>query len=929
MNAQMPMPGLTEDRRPTLVLVDGYALIFRAYHGMPATMTTSTGEPVGAVFGFTRMLLDVLRAHQPDYVLLTFDSGPTFRHAEFADYKANRPRMPDDLRQQVGRVREVVEALNIPIYEAPGYEADDVIGTMARQAAAQGLRAVILTGDRDLLQVVDANIEVLTPGARRFDEARLFDKREVERRYDFTPERLPDYKALVGDTSDNIPGVPGIGDKTARLLVAQFGALEEMLARVDEVQPARVQKALRENAEQAIQSKRLATIVTDLPVALEIERCRARDFDRAAVVRLFRDLEFRSLLAKVPEPLADATATPTDTTDAPAEVGHEVIRDLDGLRALVERLRGQPFALDTETGSLDVIQAELVGVSVAGSATLGSYIPLGHQEDGPQLTLADVQAVLGPLLADPAQPKLAHHAKYDLLVLERHGLPVQGLTFDTMLAAYLLGAASVGLKDLAFRELGREMTAIEDLIGRGKNQLSMAHVPIDQAAPYAAADATSTYALSGPLSAQLEARGLRRLLDEVELPLVPVLAAMERHGVRLDVPYMAEFSGQVEAQLRALEERVYELAGHAFNINSTQQLGTVLFDELGLKGGRRTQKGFSTASEVLEPLVGSHEIVRAVLNYRQLVKLKGTYIDSLPATVNPATGRVHTSYSQTTASTGRLASLNPNLQNIPIRTDLGRQVRRAFIADERPEWRLKGEPMRLVSVDYSQIELRILAHMSGDETLVTAFQEGQDIHTSTAAEIYGVAPEQVTADMRRLAKTVNFGVIYGLSAYGLARDTGLPQREAASFIEAYKSKFAPVFAYMERTKRSVSELGYAETLLGRRRYLPDINSGNGMVRAEAERMAINAPIQGTAADMMKLAMINIPPALREHGLESRLLLQVHDELLFEAPLSEVEAVATAARQVMVDAMPLSVPLGVEAKAGVNWEEMTPIDLRKH
>jgi DNA polymerase I len=922
--AQMMMPTFAPERRPTLVLIDGFALIFRAYHGLGAPLFTSTGEPVAAVFGFTRMLLDVLRDHQPEYILLTFDSGPTFRHEEFTDYKAHRPPMPDDLRGQVERVRQVVTALNIPSYQLQGYEADDVIGTMARQAAAQGVRALIVTGDRDLLQVVAPDIEVLTPGSRQFNEARLFDVAEVERRYGFAPPLLPDFKALMGDPSDNIPGVPGIGEKTAKALVGQFGSLEQMLARLDEVQPKRARELLQQHRELAEMSKRLATIHTDIPVTLELERCRTHDFDRTVVARLFSELEFRSLLNKLPAAHGAATAGADGHLPSGAAAEHEVVRDEAGLRALVERLRGRPFAIDTEADALDPIFGRLVGISVANEEGRGVYIPIGHEDGTPQLDLATVRAVLGPLLADPAQPKVAHHAKFDLLLLEGHGLPVQGLTFDTMIAAYLLGTSSVGLKDLAFHELRHEMTPIEELIGRGKQQITMARVPVERAAPYAADDARCTHALVGRLRPRLEERGLLRLLDEVEMPLVPVLAGMERWGVAVDIDYLHVLAARLEAEIKRLEAHIHELARRPFNINSTQQLGVVLFDELGLRGGRKTTKGFSTASEVLEGLIESHAIVGAVLGYRQLVKLKGTYVDNLPAAVSPHSGRIHTSYSQTTASTGRLASLNPNLQNIPIRTEVGREVRRAFIADRRPDWRINGEAPLLVSVDYSQIELRILAHMSGDETLVEAFRAGRDIHVSTAAEIFNVPLTAVTGEQRRIAKTVNFGVVYGLGAFGLARDSGLPQREAAAFIDAYKRKFPRVFAYLDDTKREVSIHGYATTMLGRRRAIPDINSGNGQIRAEAERMAINAPIQGTAADMMKIAMIRLDRALRERKLGSRMLLQVHDELVFEAPPSEVETLVGLAREVMSTALPLSVPVLVEAKMGQNWEEMTPI-----
>lgn len=923
LNEQLTMPGLHGESRPTVMLVDGFALLFRAYHGMGAPLSTTSGEPVAAVFGFTRMLLHALRTHHPEYILLTWDAGPTFRHEEYAEYKAHRPSMPEDFHVQVDRVQQVVEALNIPQYSMAGFEADDIIGTLARQASDQGLRALILTGDRDLVQCVGPNVAVLTPGARRFDDARLFDVAEVERRYGFAPALLPDFKALMGDASDNIPGVPGIGETTAKLLVAQFGQLEEILAHADQA-PKRAQAALKEHADLARQSKRLATIVTDLPVTLDRDRCQARDFDRSKVVTLFRELEFKSLLAELPTPLAESTQTIAPSLGV---VETAIITSEADLVALLARWQGQPLAIDTESDGIDPIRARLVGISLATTASEAAYLPIGHTDGTPQLDLATIKHCLGPGLADPAQPKIAHHAKYDLLLLERHGLPVQGLVFDSMIAAYLLSASSVGLKELAFRELGREMTPIEALIGpRGKNQLTMDQVPVAQAAPYAGDDAASTFALAEILRPRLRERDLERLHDEIELPLVPILVRMERWGIAVDIDELADLGRRMELQIGQLEHQIHSLAGRPFNINSPQQLGIVLFEELGLKGGRRTQKGFSTASEVLEPLAGEHEIVTAVLTYRQLVKLKGTYVDLLPGTVNPSTGRIHTSFSQTVAATGRLASANPNLQNIPIRTEVGREVRRAFIADRRPEWWIAGQPLRLVSVDYSQIELRILAHFSGDETLVAAFQQGQDIHRITAAELHSLPLEQVTGEMRRIAKTVNFGLIYGLSAYGLARDTGLPQREAAAFIEAYKARFPRVFRYLEGTKLSVAEKGYAETLLGRRRYLPEINSGNGAIRAEAERMAINAPVQGTAADMMKLAMIGVDRALKEEHLASRLLLQVHDELLFEAPEGEVERLAQLARRVMCAALPLSVPVEVEAKVGLNWEEMTPLDL---
>ncbi|MGH2534078.1 MAG: DNA polymerase I [Thermomicrobiales bacterium] len=909
----------TNEQRPTLLLVDGFGLIFRAYHALPPSLTTSTGEQVNAVFGFATMLLDVIRSQNPDYAVIALEGGRTFRHDAFEGYKANRAETPDDLHQQVARVRQLIDTLHIPIEERDGYEADDVIGSLSLSCARDaGVKVLVVTGDSDLLQLVDDHVTVVLPGARRFGELRWFDRAAVLERYGFGPELVPDYKALVGDTSDNIPGVPGIGEKTATALIAQFGDLDEIIHHLDEVMPTRARNALEANVEQARESKRLATIVRDLDIPFDLERSTISNYDRDAAIDLFRELEFRTLVGKLPQPKSEAQRRPV----RPPSV-RKIVRTEEELRAVVDRVReARAYAFDVETTSTNPTRAQLVGIAIAVSPQEGYYIPVGHRDET-QLTIDVAREALVPVMVDAAISSYAHHGKYDLLVLQRHGFSVTNLTFDTMIAAYLLGESSVGLKDLAFTRLGIQMTEISALIGTGRNQLTMDYVSGDQAGDYACGDVEATFALTEELGPELAEKGMQDLFSEIELPLVPVLVDMERTGIAIDADYLAAFSVEITERIRELELEIHAHAGRSFNINSTRQLATLLFDELKLQSGRRTKTGYSVDSDVLEAISSAHEIVPLILEYRSLGKLKSTYVDALPLEVNEETGRVHTSYNQTVAETGRLSSTNPNLQNIPIRTELGRRVRRAFVADTRPEHRLFEDAV-LLSADYSQIELRLMAHMSQEPFLVEAFRNGEDIHAATAAVVHNVDPSEVDANMRRIAKTVNFGLLYGMQAYGLSRDTGLSRAEAQQFIDQYWSRLPRVKEYFDETLRFGARHGYVQSLTGRRRIIPDLLSSNGARRAAAERKAINMPLQGTAADIMKIAMLRVDEQLRVHKRQARVLLQVHDELVLEVSRRDLEATAKLVVETMQSAYELRVPLIAEVQTGENWEEMTPL-----
>ncbi len=940
---------------PKLVLIDGHSLAFRAFHALPPTLTAPGGELTNAVFGFTSMLLNVLREQQPEYVAVAFDVGRTFRDDIYADYKGHRERMPDELRTQIERIKQVVEALNIPIFTADGYEADDVLATLARQAAAQDVDTMIVTGDRDILQVVDEDISVLTSG-RVFSDTIIYTPESVAEKYGLRPDQLVDLKALVGDKSDNIPGVYGIGEKGATNLLQKYETLDSVYEHLAEVKPDRTRTALEQGWDSAEMSRKLGRIITDVPIQLDLPACRTRDYDRAQVVDLFQELAFRSLLARLPQPVDDTpveeAAAPEPVSDDPqmtlfpgevtvvttqvklvvpvvgdADGESRLVTDTEALTEVVANLMHAPMlAFDTETTSTDPHSAELVGLAVAWGPTRAqaAYIALKHP-DVEGLNWETVRATLQPAFARADIDMAAHNAGYDLAMLNRYGLHIGGRLVDTMVAAFLLepGSRELGLKDQVFTRLKTEMTPITALIGTGRDQITMDQVPAAQAGPYAAADAAMTLGLAQVLLPELEEKGLTLLFRDVEMPLTPVLVTMEATGIKLDVPYLTDMSKVMRARLGDIEREIQEIAGYGFNVNSTQQLSEVLFGKLGLptEGLRKTKAGsYSTSADVLEGLRGRHEIVNLILEQRQFSKLVSTYVDALPAMVNPRTGRLHTSFNQGGSETGRISSSAPNLQNIPIRTEAGREIRRAFVAEDG--W-------LLLSADYSQVELRILAHISQDEYLLAAFARGEDIHASAASKVYGIPLSQVNKEQRDVAKMMNFATSYGVSAFGLAQRTGLSQSDAGQFMERYFATYPGVKRYLDQTRVEARERGYVETLLGRRRYFPILQTnltGQNVynLRQAAERAAINHPIQGTAADIIKIAMINLQRALIEGGFRARMVLQVHDELVLETPAEELDAVSRLVEEIMENAFQLDARLKVDMEAGPNWYEQFPI-----
>jgi|YNPMSStandDraft_1061717.scaffolds.fasta_scaffold00042_22 DNA polymerase-1 len=917
---------------PILYLIDGHALAYRTYFAITLSgqqLTTSSGEPTAGIYGFASVLLRLLEQENPEYLAVAFDTGATFRNDLYAEYKATRAKMPDDLRPQIERIREMVDVFGFPRLEAEGYEADDVLGSIARQAAENGLGVKIITGDRDLLQLVNDRVIVNLAGSK-LSEARDFGVKEVIETLGIRPEQVVDYKALVGDKSDNIPGVGGIGEKTAITLLQQYANLDDIYAHLDQI-PTRVRTLLEKDRDKAYLSRQLATIRTDLPVMLSLEKARTGQINVAGVEGFFQQLEFRSLLPRLKKLESRVVPAPSAGQqlllfgeplvrigEPPPQDGAWItVQTREALAELCRKLENVPvLSLDTETTSTDPMRAELVGLSLAFEAGQGYYLPVGHRTGEEQLPAEEVLKALHPVLTSSQVAKIGHNLKYDALVLENQGVSVAPLTFDTMIAAWLVQPDSynLGLKELAETYLGVQMTHIEELIGKGKNQLTMDRVPVSSVAAYAAADAEICLRLMPLLRERLEQVNAVRLFEEIEMPLVPVLGMMERNGVMLDVPFLQQMSHELTSRLFQIEKDIFQVVGYSFNLNSTQQLSKVLFETLKLEPPDRRKKTtsghFSTSAGVLEELRDQHPVVEKILEYRELSKLKSTYVDALPQQINPRTGRVHTSYNQTGSVTGRLASSDPNLQNIPTRTETGRLVRNAFIA---------APGYRLLSVDYSQIELRIVAHMAQDEAMLAAFRAGLDIHAATAAAIYGVELEQVTKEQRRHAKAINFGLIYGMSAFGLHRSTGLTLAEAENFVKAYFQQFPGVKAFLDGLRRQAARQGYVETLLGRRRYFPNLKSNaNPALRAREEREAINAPVQGTAADIMKLAMVRLPPALKEAGLGARMLLQVHDELVLEVPENERDETVQVVRGIMENAYPLSIPLVTEARWGHNW-----------
>ena len=903
----------------TLVLVDGHALVYRAFHAIPPTFMTSRGEPTNAVYGFASMLLKALGELRPEFCAVTFDlSTPTFRHLASADYKATRPRMADDLRPQFQRVRQVVRAFDMPIYEHDGFEADDVLGCLARQATAAGAETIILTGDMDTLQLVDEHVRVLAPRGRT-SETVLYDAGGVRERYGLEPAQVPDLKALAGDTSDNIKGVPGIGEKTAARLLADFGTVEGLYARLDEA-PARWRDKLAAHEGLVRANKTLATIDREAPVVLDLEACRLASYDRARVLALFQELEFRTLVDKLPPA---AGADPAGAGSAPAAAAGAgsapvaIAATAPDLAAAVLAVRDAAgVALHPVVVTRTVVDHDLVGFVLALNDGRAWYVPVDRSDSPAEgMDEAGVLDALRPLL-ESAVEKIAHNAKVLYTVLGERGVALAGVAFDTMLAGYLLNPANraSSVKDLAFKQLGREVPGVAALAPKGGTLLD---VPPAAVAAEAAGEARLILELAASLGQDLEEREQLGLFREVELPLIPILSGMERAGIKVDERILADMARELGDQIRESELAVYNDVGHQFTINSPQQLGKVLVEELHLPLTRRTKTGYSTDATVLEELVGTHPAIEHVLQYRQLTKLKSTYVDALPALINPRTGRVHTTFNQAVAATGRLSSDSPNLQNIPVRTELGRGIRRAFVAE--------GRDTVLFAADYAQIELRIAAHITRDPLLIEAFERDEDVHAATAATVFNVPLDAVTDEQRRLAKTTNFAVLYGISDFGLSQRVGIARSEAAPFIRSYLEKYAGINTYIHETLKRARERGYVQTPLGRRRYIPELRSANGAVRAAGERMAINMPIQGAQADLIKLAMIAIDGAIAAAGLRARMLLQVHDELVFEAPRAELDRLAPLVERCMEGAMRLIVPIKVEMKVGQNWYEMAHLE----
>jgi DNA polymerase I len=898
--ADRPDPGRA------LYLVDGSNNLYRAFYAIRG-LSTSKGLPTNAIFGFTSMLRKLMREHAPRHLGVAFDlAEPTFRHKAFAEYKANRPETPADLVVQIPYVKRVCQVLGVPVLEAPGFEADDIIATLADRGRKAGLQVVIVATDKDLLQLVGDGVLVFNPVSEQF-----LDREGVERVFGVRPDQVRDVLALCGDASDNIPGVPGIGEKGAKDLIRQHGDLESVLRATPTIARKTYREGLLANAELARLSRDLATLRFDVPLPFDPEGLKVGVADQEAAGRLFQDLEFGALVREFAAPVVTA------------EVRHTVVLDVASLGRAVERLRASGrFAFNVERDHAEPMRAGLVGVALAGADGEAFYVPVGHRYlDAPrQLDQATVLQQLRPLFEGRGPRREAHNVKSDLILLRRFGWDPPPVEFDTMLSSYLLDASrhSHALEAVARDVAGVEVPAYSTVLGSGARSIPLSEIEVERASVLVCARVASVLAVRDRLEKRMTDDGLLPLFNDLELPLAYVLAEMETAGVRVDTDFLAALSREWEAQLARLTSEIHALAGKEFNINSPRQLGEILFDGLKLTPGRRTQRtrSFSTSVEVLEELAEEHELPRRILEYRSLQKLKSTYVDSLPGLINPDTKRVHTSFNQAVAATGRLSSSDPNLQNIPVRTEQGRQIRRAFVTE-------RGHV--LLSADYSQIELRVLAHLCGDPALVNAFRTGEDIHRRTAAEVFGVMPGLVNDEMRRRAKVVNFGIIYGMGAQRLAREQGIPLKEAEGFIDAYFKRLPRVKDYIDATIAAVESEGRVRTLLGRVRHFPEIKGTDRNARQQALRAAVNTTIQGSAADLIKLAMVALARRLKETGSGARMTLQVHDELVLEVPEAETTTVSPIVREVMEGVHPLLVPLVADLKMGPNWLDMTKVE----
>jgi DNA polymerase-1 len=883
------LPSTMSQTKPRLFLIDGAAMAYRAYFAFIRNpLITRKGEHTSAVYGDT--------------------PKPTFRHKLYKEYKATRAKMPDDMVPQLYRLKEVLELMNIPMMELEGYEADDLIGTIARQISKTGSEAVLVTADKDYMQLVDDNVIMLNP-KRSGEPSEWIDAEGVKEKFGVPPEQVIEVLALMGDSSDNIPGVGGVGPKTALKLIEEHGSVETLYENLDTVKAKGTREKLERDKEQAFLSHKLVTIDVEVPIEWNLDELKTSPLNVEKIEPLFRELELNRMLEEIRAQMGGGSDEPVKEEKAGDYSAITTETELKKVAAAIKKAKRA--AIDTETTGLDPITASLVGICLSWKEGHGVYIPVAHTGEADEnVDLGVVHKHLDPILADPAIEWIAHHAKYDGLILERAGFPRMNLAFDTLLASYLLDPAGRhSLNALAYEICGHHMIPIDSLIGSGKNQITFGEVPVTEATPYAAEDADYTLRLCHKLQPKIKEANLEKLLVEVEQPLVPVLMDVERTGVKLDVKLLAKQSAELQKRLDVLIHDIETLVGHEFNINSTQQLQKVLFDELKLptKGKTAKKTGYSTSQSVLEELAELHDLPRLILEYRELTKLKSTYIDALPELVDE-TNRVHTSYNQTVAATGRLSSQDPNLQNIPVRTEVGRQIRKAFVARDKDHL--------ILAADYSQVELRVLAHISGDETLKEAFDKDEDVHKRTAAAVYDVELENVTGEMRAVAKTANFAIIYGVSAFGLSQQTDLTVPEASEFIEKYFERYPSVKAYMDASIQTARDEGYVSTLLGRRRFLPEIHSDHRQRREFAERIAINTPIQGTAADLIKVAMINIHKAMS--GMQSRMVMQVHDELVFDAHKPELHDLTDLVRDGMEHALELDVPLKVDIGTGPNW-----------
>ncbi|GJQ58661.1 MAG: DNA polymerase I [Candidatus Scalindua sp. AMX11] len=887
-----------------IIIIDGSSYIFRAFYAIKSSLSNSKGLPTNAIFGFARMLLKVVRDENPDYVAVVFDSEKkTSRHEYFPEYKANRAKMPEDLTPQIPYIHDLVKSFNMRVVCVDGIEADDIIGTLAVQSRQKGLEVIIVSGDKDMMQLVGNGITMLDT----MKEKRIGPK-EVQEKLGVTPEKVVEMMGLMGDTSDNIPGVPGIGPKTALELINTYGDIENTLANAQEVKKKSIREKLSQFEDQARLSRRLVTIVTDLDLDCDPTNFQVREMDNDAVVRILKELEFTALLKEL-------TTSPKSVEKAEKSY-HTVLEKQDFDTLLKSLKKSGSFAIDLETTSKHPMLAKIVGISLSFKPHEAYYIPVAHDYAGCpiQLDFDLVLERLKPLLEDPAIHKYGQNIKYEKIVLQNAGINLQGMAFDTMIASYLLdpNKRNHNLDDISLEYLEHRMITYKEVTGTGQKEIGFHQVEIPRASEYSCEDADVTFLLTKKLAPMIKAEeGLEELLQTVEMPLLEVLAEMEINGVGIDVNLLREMSRTLEKELEDNSKRIYHIAGEEFNINSPKQLAIILFEKLKLPTSKKTKTGYSTDEGVLERLAYRHELPAEVLNYRKLKKLKSTYVDALPALVNRDTGRVHTSFNQTVAATGRLSSTEPNLQNIPTQTEAGMVIRKAFIPDD-------GN--LILSADYSQIELRILAHLSGDEILMESFRQGEDIHTRTASEVFHLNLEAVTPEMRKMAKAVNFGIIYGISAFGLSNGIGVSQKEAKEFIDNYFNLYKKVKQYINESIEKAHADGSVSTMLGRIRRIPELISPNKNLREFGERMAVNSPIQGSAADIIKLAMITIFREMKKEELKSKMIIQVHDELVFEVPVSEKEVMETLVRSGMEQAYPLQVPLTVDLRFGENWNE---------